>query len=384
MRIVYCLNSISETGGIAAATIAKANALAEIPGNEVIVCVSDFRENALSKRLSPKVNLIDLKIAYYADDWKSKWHVIKGIVVKRKRHKRKLKDTLHSLKPDMVISVGQSEKYFLPAIKGDWKVIREVHFASNYRVLMARGVFGKLKAKLENFYDFKWKIKGYDRVVVLTGGDKENFWRGNRKVEVIPNPITFTGSETATLESKKIITIGRLEYPKNVMGLVRAFREVNKKHPDWQLEIYGEGGDKDEILKYLAEYNLKDVVLLKGVTSDPAAVLAQSAIFALPSLFEGFGLVLIEAMECGVPVVSYDCPSGPRDIITDGEDGFLVPTGDETAMAERICHLIEHTEQRKRMGAAAARKAKEYAPENIAAKWMRLFADISNKRSPAP
>ena len=124
MRIAYCLNSIRYLGGIQRVTIVKANALADISDNEVYIIVSDNREGRIVHPLSPKVHLIDLAVNYYQDDWKSKWHVLKGIVVKRRKHKKKLAKVLHEINPDIVISVGQSEKNMIPAISGRWLKVR--------------------------------------------------------------------------------------------------------------------------------------------------------------------------------------------------------------------------------------------------------------------
>ena len=128
MRIVYCLNSISHLGGIANVTIMKANALTDYEGNKVYVCVTDHIKNAISGKLSSKVKLINLNINYYKDDWKSTWHLLKATTIKRSRHKKELSKVLNCIKPDIVISIDQSEKYFITEIKGDWKLIREFHF----------------------------------------------------------------------------------------------------------------------------------------------------------------------------------------------------------------------------------------------------------------
>lgn len=376
MKIVFCLNSISEIGGIATVTVAKANALAEISGNEIFICVSDHKENELANRVSPKVKIVDLDIRYYRDDWKSKWHVIKGIIIKRKKHKKALKIFIDKIRPDIVISVGQSEKYFLPEIKGPAKAIREFHYPANYRSLTARGSWDRMKAWLVNVYDYGWKIKNYDRVVVLTNEDKLLNWTYNKKVSVIPNPVTFRSVETTGGFSKKIITLGRLVDEKNQISLINAFSKVVKRHPDWTLEIFGEGCLRNSLQKEIETKGLSDNVKLTGSHPDPWELYLDSSIFVLSSKFEGFGLVLIEAMECGVPTVSYDCHFGPKEIITDGVDGFLVPLGDEDILAEKICYLIEHPEERIKMGRAAKAKADNYSSNKIAAQWMSLFNSL--------
>lgn len=376
MKIIYCLNSITENGGIANVTAAKANALAEIPGNDVYICVSDHKENNLSYPLSSKIRLIDLNIDYYNDDWKSKWNVVKGIIVKRRKHKKALKKILDEIKPDIVIAIGQSEKYFLPEIKGNAKAVREFHYPGNYRNLIAGSFLRKLKAIIENIYDYKWKIKKYDRIILLTEEDRAMHWNTNKKVSIIQNPVTFSSPISSSLTNKKVITLGRLVDEKNHSSLINAFSKVVNRHPDWILEIYGDGCLKETLQNQIDNIGLSSNVKLQGIKPNPRELYLDSSIFVLSSRFEGFGLVLIESMECGVPVVSYDCPCGPKDIITDGEDGFLVPIGNEEILAEKICYLIEHPEVRLKMGRAAKVKAENYSESKIGAQWMSLFKSL--------
>lgn len=381
MRIVYCLNSIRYLGGIQRVTIAKANALADISDNEVYIIVSDNREGLIVHPLSPKVHLIDLDVNYYQDDWKSKWHVLKGIVVKRRKHKKKLAKVLHEINPDIVISVGQSEKNMIPAISGRWVKVRELHFTKNYRWFHAHSIFSKTLAIFGDLYDYFYKIRQYDRIIVLTYEDKESHWKGYKNVSVIPNPISFSDIvANNTLEGKKVIAIGRLNAQKNFSSLIRSYRIVAQKHPDWILEIYGDGEQKYDLLQLIEQFDLRKQVYLRGFTSEVQRELLNASCFVLSSTFEGFGLVITEAMSCGLPVVSYACPCGPKDIISEGVDGFLVPVNDEQGLADRICRLIENEEMRKAMGKAARLKAEQYRIEKIIPMWMDLFNQLLKEK----
>ena len=382
VKIVYCLNSISHLGGIAVVTIAKANALADIEGNEVYVCVSDHEQNAWSAKLSAKVHLIDLDIDYYADDWKSEWHVWKGIVVKRRLHRKKLNAVLQTIHPDIVLSVGQSEKYMLPELKGNWLNVRELHYLSHYRQHAATGFWNRLMAGLCDRYDFNWKIRRYDHLVLLTEEDRKKHWKDAENVSVIANPLTMDRRSPSSTTNKKIISVGRLERQKNYPSLIRAFGRTAEKHPDWILEIYGDGSQKKSLRRLVDELHLSDNVFIREPVQSVADRFSEASCFVLSSKYEGFGLVIVEAMSCGLPVVSYDCPCGPKDIISDGEDGFLVPTGDERMLAEKMNFLIEHPEQRRTMGAAALKKAEHFRMEKIIPVWMDLFGKLlKEKRS---
>lgn len=373
MKIVYCLNSIRYLGGIQRVTVVKANALAEIEGNEVYIIVTDNKNGVITEPLSPKVHLIDLDINYYKDDYKSRWNVLKGIFIKRREHKKRLASVLNEIQPDIVISVGQSEKNMIPSIKGKWKTIREFHYTKDYRFNHAHSIFDKILAYWGNIYDYSFKIKKYDQIVTLTQEDKDTNWKGWENVSVIPNSSTFQTNKTSTLNAKKVISVGRLATPKNYASLIRAFKNVADKHPDWILEIYGDGPQEVELKSLITQLNLKKHVFLKGFSSNVKEVMTNASIFAMSSIFEGFPLVLIEAMTCGLPIVSYACPCGPKDIITEGEDGFLVKVNDEFELANKLNLIIEDKSLMKSMSHAAIEKVQHYTIKNIISYWMDLF-----------
>lgn len=378
MKIVYCLNSIRYLGGIQRVTVVKANALAEVAGYDVYIIVTDNEKGVITEPLSDKVHLIDLKINYYSDDWKSKWNVLKGIIVKRRLHKEKLTKCLNDIQPDVVISVGQSEKNIVPEIKGKWKTVREFHYVKDYRKRLAHSLFDQILACVGDIYDFVFGLRKYDQIVTLTHEDKALNWRGYNNVSVIPNPSTFSCSESSTLTSKHIITTGRLSEQKNYASLIRAFRIVADQYPDWILDIYGDGNQKDELQRLIVSLNLSKNVFLHGYTSDVKQKMLESSFFVMTSVLEGFPLVLVEAMACGLPIVSYACPCGPRDIVDEGKTGFLINVNDENNMVQKICLLIESEKLRKSMGMTAKIAAKKYQQDMIIPLWINLFNRLKN------
>lgn len=380
MKIAYCLNSIRYLGGIQRVTVVKANALAEIEGNEIYVIVTDNKNGVITEPLSTKVHLIDLDINYYEDDYKSRWNVLKGIFIKRKEHKKRLKSVLNKIQPDIVISVGQSEKNMIPSIKGKWKTIREFHFVKDYRLRQAKTFFDRVLAWGGNWYDFNFKIKGYDQIVTLTHEDQETNWKGWKNISVIPNPSTFQTEKSSTLDEKKVISVGRLSPQKNYASLIRSFKLVANKHSDWNLEIYGDGPQELELKNLIDQLNLEENVFLKGFSSNVKKEMTNASIFALSSVYEGLPLVIVEAMACGLPVISYTCPCGPKDIITEGKDGFLVKMNDEVTLANQINLLIENKILRKQMSEAAIIKAKQYNIEEISSMWMNLFKELKHEK----
>lgn len=237
-------------------------------------------------------------------------------------------------------------------------------------------------AIIGNWYDYSWNINKYDQIVILTNEDKELNWKNNSKVSVISNPVTFdTNIKTAPLTNKKIITAGRLVYQKNHKSLINAWKIVDQKHPDWQLEIWGDGALKNELSKQINTLGLNNKVLLMGYTNDIISRMLQASGCVLSSLYEGISLVLIEAMSCGLPVISYSCQCGPKDLIEHGKNGFLCKVNDETKLAEYICSIIEDDKLRIRMGQASKKKSEEFRIEKIATQWINLFQTLINNKN---
>ncbi|MGM9868305.1 MAG: glycosyltransferase [Sodaliphilus sp.] len=158
--------------------------------------------------------------------------------------------------------------------------------------------------------------------------------------------------------------------------LIRAFAIVHLRFPDWTLHIVGDGEQKSRLQKIIIEENLTGCIRLEGRSADVAEWLLRSSIFALSSKMEGLPMVILEAMECGLPVVSCDCRYGPRDIIVDGYNGWLTPVGDENAFAEKLCAMIENESLRREMGKHAKETVQEYYPEALALRWMNLFNEM--------
>lgn len=382
MKIVYCTDCICYLGGIQNITITKANGLAQM-GHQVWIIVTDNKYPPLHP-VDPKVQVINLDINYFEDDWKSKFCVIKSILIKRKKHKKAISKLLNDINPDVIISTGTSEKNFLPNIRLNSIpiFIREIHFQKGYRLSHARSLFEKIMAIIGNWYDYSWNINKYDQIVILTNEDKELNWKNNSKVSVISNPVTFdTNIKTAPLTNKKIITVGRLVYQKNHKSLINAWKIVDQKHPDWQLEIWGDGALKNELSKLINTLGLNNKVLLMGYTNDVISQMQKASGYVLFSLFEGMPLVLIEAMSCGLPIVSYTCRCGPKDLIEHGKNGFLCEVNDEKKLAEYICSIIADEKLRIKMGQASKQKSEEFSIEKIASQWTNLFQTLINNKN---
>lgn len=371
MKIVYCLNSIRGLGGIQKVTLVKANALAEIAGNEVYIIVTDnWEKHVLTQELSPKIHFINLEVNYYKDDYKSRLHQLKSNL-RIFRHYFRLQRQINRIKPDVIISVGQSEKYIIPWLRTKAVKIREIHFNSTYR----HYAYGKeWIAKLLDFVDYKLNARGYDKIVLLTKEDKETNFPDNNKFTYVHNPLTFVPQSSYSADREHtVVAVGRLELQKDFESLIRAWQFVHKAAPDWKLNIWGEGSRRKYLTHWIKELGLEDCVFLKGYTKDVHAELEKSSVFVLSSLYENSDDIILEAMACGLPVVSFTCSFGPRDIIQNEVNGLLVESRNELDLADRIIQLIQFSNLRENMGRAALMRIYEFDISAIIVRWMGVF-----------
>lgn len=372
MKIVYSINSIRGLGGIQKVTLLKANALADTPQNKVYIIVTDnWMNHPLIHELSPKINFINLQINYYKDDYKSKFYQIISNL-KIINHYFKLQKAISQIQPDIIISVGQSEKYIVPLLHTNAIKIREIHFNSNYRNFTYKS---KKLANFLNYVDYKVMSKGYNKMVLLTEEDKDTFFQNNNKFIYIHNPVTFEPPNIINynLNSNYVIGVGRLNTQKDFISLIKAWNLVQRECPNWKLKIVGEGPERNNLEEEIKRLNLSNSVVLTGYSNNVKKEMLESSIFVLTSLYEGFGLVLLEAMACGLPPVAFACQFGPKDIITDEKNGLLIYNRDIKSLSEKLIYLIQHLDVRKEMSNQALKRVDDFSINNIINQWMQLF-----------
>lgn len=368
MRIVYCINRLA-VGGIEAITVAKANLLSE-KGNQVWIITCCEASPSSPFPISEKVTLcgIDYPCSFI---YKFPWNIFHiSFTVKKK-----LRGLLREIEPDIVVSADGIDKWLVPVRKPSWSSIREIHSFHDSRWMVPGSMRHKLIVRVGEFLDYK-RVKRYDRIVILTEEDYKKYWKRKANVCVIPDFCRFTRGKISQQVNKRIIAVGRLADEKDYPSLLRVARIVFNRYPDWCLDILGEGDERPVIESMIKRYSLQDNVFLQGAQTNVQDWMAESSILVLTSKYEGFAMVLVEAMTCGLPVVSYACPVGPKDIISDGVDGFLVPPGDEETFASRICELIADEPMRKRMGASALKKSERYEADTVINQWIDLFEQL--------
>lgn len=212
-----------------------------------------------------------------------------------------------------------------------------------------------------------------DKVIALTQRDKLNYLSFVDNAYVIPNisPFPITNKEY-NAESKTIITIGNLEHHKGYDLLLKAWEQVTSLHPEWKLEIYGAGSERANLEKYCNNKQLTTVEF-RGVTTCPLEVYDSAALYVMSSRYEGLPLVLIEAQSRGLPIVSFDCPYGPAEVVHHNVDGLLVPLSDVSALAQSIIRLIENQSLRKEYSLKARKSAEKFTETYIINKWLSLI-----------
>lgn len=238
-------------------------------------------------------------------------------------------------------------------------------------------------------------MSGLDRFVVLTQADARDYraaFPGTAsKVRVIHNsspwPPVPARAATGTSGPKTVVAGGRLTGQKGFDRLIAAYAPIARRRPDWQLHIYGEGPSRARLERLVTRLGVGEHVILKGHVPDFDRVLENASLYAMTSRFEGFPMVLVEAMSKGLPAVSFDCPRGPGEIIADGENGRLVPDGDVRGFTRTLLRLIDHPARRSRMAANALQTAAQYRSEPIMAQWEDLFEElrqVSHRPGPSP
>ena len=380
MKIYYIYTALVTKGGADRVIAEKANWLAE-HGHEIAIITDTQMGREPVFPLSPKVRLIDLAVDF-SQEYGHGFMVRIWMYYKLMRQYRKMvTDVLMKDRPDIVISTLGRDISFITKIKDGSKKIGEAHttkhFIRNFHLLEQRNVIFKYLTKF-----FRWhmdrQVNRLDALVVLTSQD-EHDWGDKIPIYVIPNSFPFYPDKPSLCENKQAIIVGRYNSAKGYNYLIDAWKIVYQKHPDWIINIFGSGEYEDRVRKQIQDYGLQDVVIMNNPIDHIMEEYLKSSIYVMSSVFEGFAMVLLEAMSCGLPCVSFDCPYGPRNVITDGEDGFLVEYLNSHALADNICKLIENEELRKRMGRQGRHNVLRFSRETIMPQWEKLFKSLTSK-----
>lgn len=379
MRILYIYPELTIKGGADKVIIDKANYLSTHGYEVIIVTESQMGRDIIFPLLS-SVRHIDMSLDFnkqYTQNIIRRFFTYFSFM---RKYKSQLRAVINKEKPDIIITtIGRSIDFLAELNVGGIK-IAEAHTTKNHlRSLHLMEEKGGLYKFLAGYLrrTICRKVSKLDALVVLTQNDADD-WKEAKRVVVIPNSVPMYSSANSSLTNKQAIMVGRYNDAKGYDYLIPAWSLVHQKHPDWVLNVYGSGELRDQVIQWINDYQLEETIILHEPTDNIMEKYLESSICVLSSRYEGFSMVIAEAMSCGVPCVSFDCPHGPRTIIANGEDGLLVEYLNTKALADGICKLIEDENLRIQFGCRAKQNIQRYSQEKVMGQWHQLFKSLKN------
>lgn len=359
-------------GGIERVVIDKANWLAE-RGHDVTLITYEQGDHPFSFQLSPYVGYVDLNCRYFTV---YRYNLLLRPFAKY-RMKRTFRKRLHSMieisHPDIMV-LPHNLNEFQNEITSMSPLVPIVYEAHSTSVELFKG---SVVGRWLKYYRIIKVLKKVDMVITLTNGDAL-FWRRHfNNVKTVPNPLSMSVDNLidSQKETGRILYVGRLHPVKKVDRLIQAFAMIADKYPDWHIDIYGEGEEKAYIQKLIHNFNLAKRVNIIAPISQICDEYSKSQFLVLSSDSESFSLVIVEAMACGIPVVSTDCPFGPRDIVDDGNTGLLSRLDSED-LAAKMEWMIIHTKEREEMGQRARQAVARYKKEVVMKEWEQAYLSV--------
>ncbi len=362
-KLLYITNQICGSGGLERVLSIKASYLAEKLNYEVhIITLNqgnkslfyDFSDQLIYHDITAKGNKLNYFLSY----------------------KKGLKKVVTIVKPDVILVCDDGLKgFFVPwFLNKPCPMVYERHVSKNIEVKSDNSSLVK-KIKLASIFALmNFGAKRYNKFIVLTKGNLKEWPLNN--VQVISNPLSFYPIDCSNLQNKKVIAVGKHCRQKGFDRLLQSWSKITRKFPDWKLEIYGTIEENEGLLNLAHSLRINNTVSFFPPEKNIGDKYQEASIYAMSSRYEGFGMVLTEAMAYGVPCVSFDCPYGPSDIINDGVDGFLVPNGNIDKFSEKIGELMQNNELRTHMGSQARKNVMRFAPETIVPQWDLLFKNL--------
>lgn len=369
MRIMYLTDQVFLHGGVEKVLSQKANWFADINGDEVWIVTTRQQEREPVYRFNSKIKWRDLGVDYQIKNS----YFSKVNLRKIPAHFRKLKNAIKEINPDVIVSCNFApDFYFLPKLSPQIPKIKEFHGSRALR-REPKGI----KSKALSLLDFKTEAM-YDALAVLNPDELRYFPSGNPVV--IPNPAE-NSIYCADIKAKKILAAGRISPVKNFAELIEIFSMVTDGFPEWQLHIYGEDylSTQEKLENLISKYSLNDKIFFKGVSTNLKQTMQDYSIYAMTSETECFPMVLLEALSCGLPIISYDCPTGPANIVSDDSDGILVPNKKMNSFAEALKKIMANETLRENFSLSGRENVRRFEVDKVMKKWESLFKSLIEK-----
>lgn len=360
MRLLYIVPKIKNAGGVARVIAVKANYFAEHFGYEVHI----LSQNEASEQ------------PFYDFDAKISFHnmILKGNAFQFfSSFKKSINQKIQEIKPDLILVADNGLKAFLIPfiIQSKIPIVFEAHGSKFVEEAPKVSFYSKFISRIK--YRFKdFSARRFTKIVVLSQESLQE-WNVKNGI-VIPNPSWIKTDKSAAIKNKKVIAIARNSYEKGLDRLLFIWEKTIRKNPDWVLDIYTD--DKDFLNERTNDLEISFSVNVHDFVKNIEEKYLESSIYAMTSRTEGFGMVLLEAMSFGVPCIAFDCPVGPRTIIKDNENGFLIPDNDFDLYAEKLSALMNNEEIRIQFGKTAKETSNHFSIEKMMNDWKMFFEQI--------
>lgn len=388
MKLAFLCNNMKSTNGVERVLSQRLSLLADSGGFDVYLVTYNQYGAPFSFPISQKVHYVDLATRYINGCSFHGWFQFFDRFLSKIVYKRSVRKCLSSINPDVItcIDIHLADLTTVLELPINAAKVVECHCGlSAYYGNIEKYPLEKRRKELKIKEKLICSVGKFDKVVVMTEAEKED-WELGDKVVCIPNMLaSFPDVDHNNNPAcHRVISMGRYAFQKGYDMLLDAWKIVEGKHPEWSLHIYGsrDGGIGEyDILNGMIKQSSLQSVVLHPATSDVFARYIESDFYVMSSRYESFGLVLIEAMSCGLPVISFDCKYGPGAVVKNGETGILVPQNDTEKLVDAIISMIENEEMRHMMGANARLESKRYLPENIMPLWHDFYKSLGKGRS---
>ncbi len=381
MNILYCVPALYNPGGMERILTEKVNYLANLEGYNLFVFTTDQDNRPLYFKLDDRVTVHHSNLnfnQYFSCNFLEKYLGTKKLL---RLYEQQLQAYIKKNSIDLIVSLGGKELEFLHRMKTNSAKICELHFSIDIRkqFILSRGtnplfkLIGKYRA-----WEMIQQTKKLDQLVVLTKEDEEKLKLTHQNVTQIYNFSPLAPTVKAPLNQKKIVAVGKLDPQKGFDLLIEACRFI-KNWDGWILEIYGQGPDEEQLRSKISFYELEKHIFLKGITRKVEEVYHSASFYVLSSRFEGFPMVLLEAISFGLPIVSFDCATGPNEVIVNDDCGLLVEEGNTKKLGEAMQRMICSREEREEKSERAFQKSKFFSKDEIMKQWLELFNKHAQK-----